>query len=232
MMQARRRAITRSPVRFTSATRSAVDVNCRGGDVLEVLTNADGAIWVLLADVSSKGTLGIFHAEMVRSAFHAAVRRTADPALVIVRLNEVRFDIPRRDMQVHFASAFVACIDTAKPELTYASAGHDIALLLDGRNHRHLEPTGPVLGIFPEFKPATKTMPFEVRALLVLGSDGITEARCAAEPAFEFGTTGLVRAVLQAGSVRSKAEYVARCTDSFTQSHYRDDATIAVIERM
>lgn len=221
-----------SSLRFAAVSRSASDVECRGGDVFEAFMSRDGAIWVLIADVSSKGTLGMLHAEMVRSAFRTATRLYTDPAAVLARLNEVRFDRPHLDMQVHFASAFLARIDADKPELTYASAGHDIAMLFAGRTHRHLEPTNPVLGIFPQLDRTTNAMPFAAAALLVLGTDGITEARCAVEPAFEFGTTGLARAVLEAGATRWKADYVARCADSFTQSRYRDDATIAVIERL
>ena len=221
-----------NPVRVAAATRSAADVNWRGGDVFDAFTGVDGAVWVLIADVSAKGTLGVLHAEMVRSAFRAAIRVGAEPAQVIAQLNRIRFDVPRRDLQAHFASAFVARIDTGGPQLTYASAGHDIALLFGRGTHRHLEPTEPLLGIVPEFGGTTKALPFETTGLLVLGTDGITEARCAVEPAFEFGTTGLVSAVRQAGAVRSKGDYVARCTDSFTQKHYHDDTTIAVIERL
>jgi sigma-B regulation protein RsbU (phosphoserine phosphatase) len=221
-----------SKVRYSITNRCANDAHCRGGDAFEILVRDDEeATWVMIADVSSNGSLGVLHAEMLRSAFRAAITRRTCPSAVIARLNDVRFDTPSRDLQAHFASAFVGRIDAVRPELSYASAGHDIALLFTGRAHRHLDPTGPLLGILPGADHGDRTVTFETAALLVVATDGITEARCAAEPAFEFGTSGLVGAVLRSGFSKSAAEEIALSTDSFTAGYYRDDATVAVLQR-
>jgi sigma-B regulation protein RsbU (phosphoserine phosphatase) len=199
--------------------------------VFDVQVDGDGAVWVIIADASSKGPLGALHAEMVRSAFRMAVHLNSDPSLVVARLNEIHFELPTRDIQAYFASAFVGRIAADKPELIYASAGHDIALLFEGRSHHHLAPTGPVLGVLPAAERSARTIPFGPASLLVLATDGITEARCALEPAFEFGTMGMVRAVLQSGSSAATADDVVRCADGFSQTRFRDDATVAVIKR-
>jgi hypothetical protein len=169
------RCATPSHVRYSVATRSAADADCRGGDVFDVQVDGDGAVWVIIADASSKGRLGALHAAMVRSAFRMAVHLSSDPSFVVARLNEIHFELPTRDIQAYFASAFVGRIAADKPELAYASAGHDIALLFEGRAHHHLGPTGPLLGVLPADECAARTIPFGSASLLVLATDGITE---------------------------------------------------------
>ncbi len=114
--------------------------------------------------------------------------------------------------------------------MRYASAGHDIAVLFELKTHRHLAPTGPVLGIFPSADFTECEVAFTSDSTLVLATDGVTEARCSAEREFFFGTSGLAKAFVQ-NDRRSRcgAETLARELDRFSGGHYYDDATLAVI---
>jgi serine phosphatase RsbU (regulator of sigma subunit) len=215
----------------TVSLRSSANANHRGGDIFDIAPDRAGRdTWVLIADASSKGSLGALHAEMIRDAFRAAIAEFATPVAVMTYLNGLRFDSPGPDLRVTFASAIVARISPSTENLCYASAGHDIGLLFSGRAHQHLAPTGPLLGIFRECEYTERTLPFERKALLVLATDGITEARCFAESSLQFGTSGLARAVserLPHGRVR--ADDVCARLDAFTNKLYHDDATVAII---
>jgi serine phosphatase RsbU (regulator of sigma subunit) len=185
-----------------------------------------------MADVSSKGSLGALHGEMVRNVFRGAVAADTAPSAVVALMNRVRFDVPRRDLQGTFASAFVARVSGNRDELAYASAGHDVALVFDGLEHRHLEPTGPILGIFCDVEWVDRTVQFGPDSLLVLATDGVTETRCAVEPSFEFGTSGIVQSVIRSTAhSKSIAEDISQSVDGFGNSFYRDDATVAVLQR-
>jgi serine phosphatase RsbU (regulator of sigma subunit) len=219
--------------RFASAveSRSAADATRRGGDVFCTLDRADGSTAVLLADISSKGALSVLHAEIMRRAFMQAATFERTPARILAELNELRFEIPGRSASVTFASAVVAVLDPHARFVRYASAGHDIGVIAHGRAHRHLAPTGPVLGVIDGAVYADCMEPFAGDDLLVLATDGFTECRNAGERSEQFGTSGLVRALAASGggSCRAAADAVARGADLFTGGLYRDDATVAVV---
>jgi len=114
-----------------------------------------------------------------------------------------------------------------------SSAGHEPALLFDdaGR-HRHLEPTGPILGL-----QALGTQAFRERrlppvkdGLLVIVTDGITEARRANGRSLElFGSTGVVRAVQRAErGGRDTATAIHQAAEDHAHGVLVDDACVAV----
>jgi sigma-B regulation protein RsbU (phosphoserine phosphatase) len=115
----------------------------------------------------------------------------------------------------------------------YASAGHDIGLFVNGRRHRHMAPTGPVLGVMPDAVYTDCMEPFGPRDLLLLATDGFTECRNNAEGPRQFGTAGIARCVADEAvqTCASTSRAVARAADLFTGGHYRDDATLAAIAR-
>ena len=211
--------------------RSACDEKYRGGDVFEVVA-ASRYSTLLLADVSSKGTLSLEHTEVIRRRFRDAVWNERSPARILEILNGVVLDDKNNPDRVTFASAIVATFDRESPALTYSSAGHDIGLIIRGNAHQHLVPSGPVLGVIPAAAFFDRSESFDSDASLIVATDGFTECR---EPSRirQFGTTGIVRAAMSSsqGSCSSIARAIALSADRFTATIYRDDATLAVIAR-
>lgn len=226
-------AQVRSAGRFASAveSRSAADAARRGGDVFCTVGRANGSTAVLLADVSSKGSLALLHAEIMRRAFKRAAALERTPSAVLGELNAIRFEIPGRSVSVTFASAIVAVLDPCLRFVRYASAGHDIGVIVHGRAHRHLVPTGPVLGVIDDAIYTDCIEPFAGADLLVLATDGFTECRSTGDRARQFGTSGLVRALTarKGLSCHAAARAVAQGADLFTGRVYVDDATVAVM---
>ena len=214
------------------AQRFAANERHRGGDVFDFYSGLDGSVLALLADASSKGSLGTLHAKRLRDVFRQAAAARQGPADIIAALNTVRFDAPENSFQTVFASAIVCALPALQPELIYASAGHDVALVLDKWSYRQLAPTGPVLGIFPQPVFREVRIPFGPKATLVLGSDGITEARSAIEPTSQFGIDGIVVSSRRSTAMSSLAEAIATRLDAFCKGLYRDDATVAVLRRV
>lgn len=101
-----------------------------------------------------------------------------------------------------FASLFIGLVDRRERTITHASAGHEPALLFDGSDakaHVHLERTGPLLGIEAEPEYGESAIPLFPQSLLVVVTDGITDAcrRVDNDLSF-FGTSGVTRAVRDA----------------------------------
>jgi sigma-B regulation protein RsbU (phosphoserine phosphatase) len=214
-------------------TRTAPDPRLRGGDVFDTHQRADGSTSILLADLSSKGSLGIAHAEMLRHAFRRIARTERCPSYMMAELDRLPFNGSAVRSYVTFAAAVIVTIGRATESLCYASAGHDTALIVQGRRHAHLAPTGPVLGVLPDARFADCHVAFGTADLLVLATDGFTECRDETSSSRQFGTTGIVRALGSAPqqSHRSACRAIALQTDVFTGGRYRDDATLAVIAR-
>jgi sigma-B regulation protein RsbU (phosphoserine phosphatase) len=130
-----------------------------------------------------------------------------------------------------FASLFIAVADLRDGRIEYASAGHEPALLFSGDGvHEHLEPTGPVLGPVPEPAFMQHTHALFRDSLLVVATDGITEARRNVGGSWAFfGTSGVVRAVCDA--VREQHD-PARAIYGAAAQHaggaFSDDATVVV----
>lgn len=136
---------------------------------------------------------------------------------------------------VPFASLIVAILDDQKLECRYASAGHEPALLFDAHGQcRDLAPTGPVLGLrallgVPEFCELSATL--ELAGLLVMVTDGITEARRPAKDGAQsfFGASGVVRAVREARPrLQDTAQAILRAAALHARGELDDDASIAV----
>jgi sigma-B regulation protein RsbU (phosphoserine phosphatase) len=213
--------------------RTPQDPSLRGGDVFDTYERSDGSVSVLIADVSSKGIRGIAKAEMLRNAFRRVARREDRPSYIMAELNRLPFNGSDLRRCVTFASAVVATISRATQMLCYASAGHDAALIVQGRRHGHLAPTGPIIGIMPGASFADKYARFGTTDLLLLATDGFTECRNEADRETQFGTTGIIRALgtNPHRSYRSACRAVVHLADVFTGGSYRDDATLAVIAR-
>ncbi len=212
--------------------RSAPCDRLRGGDLVDVHHERDGSACVLLADVSSKGVRSIAHVELLRTAFRRAARIERSPSTIVAALNRLRFASTHDDPEA-FAAVFVARFGRATRTLSYASGGHDTALVFRGRTHRHLAQTGPVIGVMPDAAYGDGIVAFDDGDLLLVATDGFTECRRARRPSDQLGTSGIVHAL------RPEVRYVphAVCAvvgafaDSFTGGAYRDDATLVAITR-
>jgi sigma-B regulation protein RsbU (phosphoserine phosphatase) len=215
------------------ASRRATDERNRGGDVVDILLHADGSCSILVADVSSKGAPSADHVSSLRDAFRRSAGATNSPSHIMADLSTLRFETNPRSMCVVFATAFVANINRSHQYLRYASAGHVPALLIAGKIHRHLNTTGPLLGVLSKPIHDECIEPFESTSQLVIATDGFCECRNLALDSMQFGTAGIVRALAfdKARSSRSAAEIVARSADIFTGGRYLDDATVAVVTR-
>jgi sigma-B regulation protein RsbU (phosphoserine phosphatase) len=84
-----------------------------------------------------------------------------------------------------FASLFLGILDTTTGELAYVNAGHDPPTVIGPRGVKtRLEPTGPVVGLTPEAVYDLGQTRLERGEILLMHTDGVTDARSPAGKPF------------------------------------------------
>jgi hypothetical protein len=168
-----------------------------GGDLYDVFETDDGGVAMVLGDVSGKG----LSAALLMGVVQGAVRTSSDAGLsrsheyAAERLNHLMCMKTARE---RFVSLFWCYLNPEGTRLSYINAGHLPALLVRERFGKpdvwRLEQGGgPVLGVLPGARYKQAELDIEPGDLLVVFSDGVSEA-ANAEGA-EFGEEGIIESV-------------------------------------
>jgi sigma-B regulation protein RsbU (phosphoserine phosphatase) len=131
-----------------------------------------------------------------------------------------------------FVTLFYAVADPGRRTLTYVNAGHNPPLLFrpDGERPTRLKGTGIILGVMPEAEFGEETIALETGDLLLLYTDGITEAINSREE--QFGEERLIETVMNCRDL-PPGEIVDRIRDAVTafsgDEPQFDDQTLMVL---
>lgn len=199
-----------------------------GGDFYNLFLLGDDKVGVLIGDVSSHGYRSALIMALVMSATAIHARGSHDPAATIGALLASLADELRETEM--FMTVCYAVIDTRAATITWCNAGHPHAFVLhaDGGSTR-LAATDPPLGLV-DTAPHAATRPWHAADVLVLFTDGISDARGAQKK--RLGE----RAVLDVVTAR-RAEPAWRVVDgvfALLEGHMgtlppRDDQAIVVL---
>ncbi len=168
-----------------------------GGDLYDIFETDDGGVAIVLGDVSGKG----LSAALLMGVVQGAVRTSSDAGLsshheyAAERLNHL---LCMKTARERFVSLFWCYLNPEGNRLSYINAGHLPALLVRERFGRadvwRLEQGGgPVLGVLPGARYRQAEVDIEPGDLLVVFSDGVSEATNAAGD--EFGEDGIIESV-------------------------------------
>jgi sigma-B regulation protein RsbU (phosphoserine phosphatase) len=154
---------------------AATSVPCRaiGGDFFDYFHLARGGFAFVLGDVAGKGPPAALLASMLQGIFTANALRDGTPAGFLSQANEA---LVRRAIEARFATAVYAVLDR-RGRLTYCNAGHNPPVVVGRSGVRRLECGGMVIGAFEGAIYDDDTQQLESGDVLVLYSDGLTEAR-------------------------------------------------------
>lgn len=153
-------------VAFTSLSCHAI-----GGDFLDYYTFPSGAFGFVLGDVSGKGPPAALLAAEIQGILEAYSRSEYRPAEMLARVND---DLVRRTIESRFATLLYGVLCDGR--LTYSSAGHNPALIVGPGGVRRPERGGLILGASPDASFQEETVSLDPGDVLVVFSDGITEA--------------------------------------------------------
>jgi phosphoserine phosphatase RsbU/P len=147
-----------------------------GGDYYDFFPLDDGSWGIFIADVSGHGTPAAVLMAITHAIAHSQPGSHTPPAVLLNYLNE---HLTRSYTQAGtFVTAFYAILDPAKRQLTYSRAGHNPPRVVRGNRVLSLDRNGALpLGIVPTEKYGESVIALEPGDLLVIYTDGITEAR-------------------------------------------------------
>jgi serine phosphatase RsbU (regulator of sigma subunit) len=202
------------------------------GDLYQVALRREGLECVLLlADVAGKGMAASLLAASLEALSAGPIEVGHPPEGICGPLSRRLY---ARTSAEKYATGFVAVLHTDSGRFCYTNAGHNPALLLRASGqHEELKATGLPLGLLPFGEYARETRMLAPGDLVVLYTDGVTEA---ANPAGEeYGLERLLalgRAHMSRG-VGALAEALQRDLDAFAQGvPFGDDRTFVLLRRL
>ena len=146
-----------------------------GGDLFDTWRLGDDRGAMVIADMSGKGLDAVVNTAFCKYSIRALLEMHSDPAAVMAKFNAL-FVRSVTDPSM-FAVAFVGVIDAWTGTLRYVSAGHEPAFIRQGSVVRQLEVSGPAVGIISDADYLVKSVALSPGDLIVLATDGLTEAR-------------------------------------------------------
>jgi serine phosphatase RsbU (regulator of sigma subunit) len=206
---------------------------CRtvGGDYYDFFSYENGRVALALGDVSGKGMPASLMMMGLQARVQALVDEPEDLGATMVRINKVT--CPRCPSN-RFITFFFCVMDPATGNVSYANAGHNPPFLVRANGEISMLPGGgPPLGIIAVAPYTEEHCTMNSGDLLVIYSDGVTEANNPNEE--EFGEDRFGE-VLIANREKSAEEIVAAVNAALTGwadgAHPADDITMVVAKRV
>jgi len=218
-----------SPGDFEIAART-VAAEIVGGDFYDVITLDDDIFDVVIADATGHGLPAALQVRDVFTGLRMGLSREFKLTRTVQRLNRI---IHRSRMATKFVSMFLAEIDL-DGTIIYCNAGHPASMLM--RNDGtvvHLRTGGMILGPNPSASHSIGIDTIGPGDLLVLYTDGITEA-AVEDSDEEFGPERLAQAVRVSRHLDPLAivDRVFTDVEQFAStSPPKDDQTLVVLKR-
>jgi len=154
---------------------SAICIPARGisGDYYDVIKLSDGHLVFGIADISGKGISAAILMANLQALLRTLVASNSSPAQVCKQLNQHLHQVTDAS---RFATFFYADWCATQRCLSYVNAGHNPPILLGSCQGQQLVRGGTPLGMFPSAEFQVGRLILQPDDMLVLYSDGITEA--------------------------------------------------------
>jgi sigma-B regulation protein RsbU (phosphoserine phosphatase) len=201
-----------------------------GGDYFDFIRIDENRLAICLGDVSGKG----LPAALLMSNLQATIRGQTilgqPPRECMKRSNRLMYEStdPHK-----FATLFYGIMDTGTHSLTYSNAGHDLPFFFsEGKDPIRLESGGLILSVMEDFAYEEAIVQFNPGDLLVIFSDGITDATNEYEE--QFGEDRLLEVLKGSRDLQSQEliEKLTAYVNEFAGGRPQmDDMTAVVLKR-
>ncbi len=141
-----------------------------GGDFFDYGAR-EGHVSFVLGDVAGKGTSAALLTAVIQGLFAAEADSRDTPDTVLTRVNR---SLCRRAIEARFVTAFYGQVEAGG--LRYCNAGHNAPFLFTRAGVQRLDTGGLIMGLFESASYASATVPVAAGDVLVVFSDGVTEA--------------------------------------------------------
>ena len=209
-----------------------------GGDFYDFYMIGEDRLGIVVADVSGKGIPAALYMMIAKILLKTQMQSVPDPAATLDRVNDLLHDNNDESM---FVTVWLAILDIATGELTYADAGHERIVLYQNGEWKIIPKAyrGMVLGMVSSEDIAglpdnrryhNQTIMLAPGDVLLEYTDGVTEAT--REDSEMFGEDRLLEAVKNAPS-RKPEELLPHIRGSITEfvgeAEQFDDITMLVL---
>ena len=149
-----------------------------GGDFYDVFALGGSKTALVVGDISGKGLAAAERIPEVRYALRAFLRERPDPGRALARTNRFLCSVQEERRDDCFAVVSVAVIDGTTGETQCVTAGAEPPLLFRAQGSLETVSAGRLpLGIAPQERYATVSLHLAPGDILMLLTDGLTEAR-------------------------------------------------------
>ncbi len=183
--------------------------------------------WIALGDITGKGLAAAMWFTHLVSLMRCLAMKYKQPAPVMRELNE---DLCGLQPSPPFTSMVLLTLDHESGKAEYSNAGHPAPLLLREGEVQKLEAGGPLLGVVDGAAYESANLLFRTGDLLLACTDGVLEARNAADE--DFGPSRLVSVARQHAQEPAQAvlfSILGAVQDFGAQRPPRDDISLLVV---
>jgi sigma-B regulation protein RsbU (phosphoserine phosphatase) len=210
------------------------------GDFYDLFPLSPTRLGVAVADVSGKGIPASLLMAICRTNLRQIAPRHDSPARTLAELNRV---LAQDIEQGTFITLLYAVIDTARNEVTFARAGHELPLISrasdapGGAVEEFVGSEGMPLGMVPDevFSGviADRTESFRPGDVLVLYTDGLTESPNEEDKEFAGSRLADTVRALHGRTAREMNDGIMESVHRFSgQAAQRDDLTLVTLKRV
>lgn len=201
-----------------------------GGDYYDFTEMGEHRIGLCLGDVSGKGMPAALLMANLQATLRGQTQQNLSPSVSLRRSNTLLLKSTDTD---RFATLFFGILDVENHRLLYSNAGHNYPFLIrPDRGSRCLEAGGTVLGCFEDVAYIEDVVSLEPGDILVVYSDGITEAVDKRDEGF--GEERLLKTIIE-GLDDTAEQLIQRIIKSVNiyvgELPQMDDMTLVVVKR-
>lgn len=202
-----------------------------GGDVVDVYEFDNGSIAFTAVDVEGRGTDAATLATLCKFGLRAYASAGMIPEFVMQHMDQLYMENCAFAKIDSFASIFFGYIDAQRNMMGYCSAGHDVAFLArPGERPVLLPVTAPIVGVFEDQKHLFHQRYIELLpgTILVIGTDGITEARSPSGEFFGYDGLSAIIDEQRNQTVDTLAKSIMDAVMDFSSGRAQDDIAVLV----
>lgn len=201
-----------------------------GGDFYDFINTPNKPFTFTVGDVSGKGMPAALLMAMTRTVIRTKtnIEPSPSPEVILDKCNEELYD-DFTEVSM-FATVFIGQFDENSEQLTYANAGHSPVIYCpaDGEP-RMLEADGTAMGVLPTSLSEDHTITMKKGDVLVVATDGFSEASNTNEEFFGYDRLLKVIKVLSKKPAKSIVEGLYETISNFSAGHQQDDDQTLIV---
>ncbi len=215
---------------YEQAYHPAKDASMVGGDFCDIFRVGKDEFAIVMADVAGKGLKSAVYTAMTKYILRAYALEESDPCKVLARLNDALSACTPSEV---FVTLAYGTLDTSKRVFTYSNAGHEHPLLRSACKGDvcMLEVTGRALALMEGSEYTTQSVELAAGDVVVLYTDGITDAGSGADRLGQDRLMDLLRSHADVPLV-DLVNVIVREAQQFAGGVLADDAALLAIRAL